>query len=857
MNKLAFFKALFFVLFLLLSLNNSWAQAAPELTGSVKTEAEEPIIGATVMLLQNGEILKAQATDINGDFAFKLKNSKELSLKVTFIGFETFEKPLNFGQQKQLSLDVKLKESWLALSPLQIIGGGEDNFKRIPGKAFKLKNKTLELINPIGTQEILDFVPGITAYADDGFSNSRLSIGIRGLNPRRSSRVLVLEDGIPIQPAVYIYPNMYYNPPVERLDEIEVIKGSAAIQYGPQTMGGVINYVTRRPRQEFGGMAKLSVGTYGYTSLYTEVGGWGNDDFLPEVQLLVKRGDGFRDNNDFQQFNGTFKAETKVGEGKSLYFKYNTNYEFSHATYTGLTEWSFENTPNFNPKKHDEFEVLRNALDVVYQNKVNDRLVTTLKTYGSVFQRYWWRENDMFIRARDLDNWMAGETVTPQSYLSNTDLVRVGNGDSNFGVLREFYVAGVEKSYDFKHELFGLNASLNAGARYHLEYFKDDFKLGDSPTDREGAFYKLKNPEEPDVIENREALLGAKSLRVYSTAGSAYFQENINFNDNLSVRLGLRLEAFEQEVIDRLRGSAYTDHFEMVVLPGIGFNYEFSDYNIFGGVHRGFTPPTSSALNLPFIATTEQQPGIDLMSEKSWNYELGFRGGKPNFGFEFAAFYVDISNIITAARSTALLELGNISMYGAELGTQWKMSKSVSWLPDLHLSYTWLQSQINDGILNSHLSAYVGEKQPVDVSGNILPYAPEHTLNVGLGRTFDFGLALRADFKFVDQVFTDYENLTQQDVAERTFTDHGGNEREYLGRRGDAGPVPAYYLIDLSAEYKFNDHWKFSTNVKNLLDEIYIGSRLHSHPSKPTANGSSGILIGPRRQINLTVNYQF
>ena len=76
---------------------------------------------------------------------------------------------------------------------------------------------------------MLEHIPGIHAFSDDGIGNSRISVGIRGLNPRRSSRVLILEDGIPIQPALYVYPNMYYNPPAERIDVMQVIKGSGCI----------------------------------------------------------------------------------------------------------------------------------------------------------------------------------------------------------------------------------------------------------------------------------------------------------------------------------------------------------------------------------------------------------------------------------------------------------------------------------------------------------------------------------------------------------------------------------------------------------------------------------------------------
>ena len=69
---------------------------------------------------------------------------------------------------------------------------------------------------------------------------------------------------------------MYYNPPSDRIDRLEVIKGSAAIKYGPQTMGGVINYFTKRPRNDFGGRFKVKAGENGFASFFSEVGGFGN-----------------------------------------------------------------------------------------------------------------------------------------------------------------------------------------------------------------------------------------------------------------------------------------------------------------------------------------------------------------------------------------------------------------------------------------------------------------------------------------------------------------------------------------------------------------------------------------------------
>ena len=65
---------------------------------------------------------------------------------------------------------------------------------------------------------------------------------------------------------------MYYNPPAERIDQVEVIKGSGSILHGPQTMGGVINYFTKRPRNDLGGMLKLTVGENRYLSIFSEYG---------------------------------------------------------------------------------------------------------------------------------------------------------------------------------------------------------------------------------------------------------------------------------------------------------------------------------------------------------------------------------------------------------------------------------------------------------------------------------------------------------------------------------------------------------------------------------------------------------
>jgi Fe(3+) dicitrate transport protein len=162
-----------------------------------------------------------------------------------------------------------------------------------------------------------------------------------------------------------------------------------------------------------------------------------------------------------------------------------------------------------------------------------------------------------------------------------------------------------------------------------------------------------------------------------------------------------------------------------------------------------------------------------------------------------------------------------------------RASRAADYFPDVHLTYTWMGSRVEDGVVSSSQTA--GGLDTID--GNRLPYAPEHTVVVGLSRDFDFGLSLGANAKYVSWVYTDYENLKQ------------------TKNRGDIGPIDGYVVYDASASYTRGRYTIFA-NGKNLFDNVYISSRMHSSPYITAAN-AQGILIGPRRQINAGASVSF
>ncbi|MDC3246579.1 TonB-dependent receptor [Candidatus Marinimicrobia bacterium] len=776
-------------------------------------------------------ILKSQSeefgssSDQSGVFKIESIPRDSYELSISYIGFEKYKKKLEI-KDESLVLDIGLNIKPIEMEKLEILSEANLEYQNVPGSATVLDAQSIKLINPIGTQEMLDFVAGVNSYSDDGIGNSRVSVGIRGLNPRRSSRVLILEDGVPIQPALYVYPNMYYNPPAERIEELEVIKGSGAIKYGPQTMGGVINYFTKKPRNDYGGLFKLTSGENGYGSFFIEAGGWGKNKLKPEFQFLLKKGDGFRDNNEFYQLNSTLKASYRHSPNKNTYIKVNFNFEDSEATYTGLTEWSFENDPNYNPKENDNFKIFRLAADVIQTERISNRISKNTTLFTSYFDRRWWRENDIFILASDLNNSEALPVAPTNTF---NDLARTGNGIDNFGILRTFYVGGIERSYKINHNFFQFKSKMEIGFRGYWERFIDDRKAGKSVDDRIGYYYSG-TIDDPIVTE------GQQSHHYESTAFSSFIEESIILG-NLNLRPGFRFEIFEQERVDRLKGSLYLDKTEYVILPGFGFTQSIGNLKFFGGIHRGYTPPSSGALKiLNFGENTSDVSGLDLKSEKSWNKEIGFRTFSDLYDFESSFFHVGIENLVAAGRGTAFKNLGKIRNSGIEVNGKIKLSYFQSYIPNLNISYTYLSTKILEGKIASNIKA---GGAIADLEGNELPYAPKNNLNIGIESTNSKKLSFRIDMRYVSEVFTDFENITK------------------TANKGIKGPIPAYQIYNLSSRYNINSKCSIFFSGKNITDEIYIGSRLHSNPGQEEANLSSGIIPGPRRQLNCGLEYKF
>ncbi|HKZ01776.1 MAG TPA: TonB-dependent receptor plug domain-containing protein, partial [Pyrinomonadaceae bacterium] len=229
---------------------------AVDVSGQILDQNSASIGGATVVLRQKSVNYERQvATNQQGYFAFGPVPEAEYLVKVEAPGFSSSEQtilvrrvdfePLRLVlQPRDVAESVVITSSHLTVHSQDIA--------RIPGAIEIIEEYTLENSRAQTSTEVLRKVSGLNVRDEEGFG-LRPNIGIRGLNPTRSTKVLLLEDGLPLTYAPYGDNASYYHPPIDRFESVEVLKGSGQILYGPQTVGGVVNYITRTPPTARGG----------------------------------------------------------------------------------------------------------------------------------------------------------------------------------------------------------------------------------------------------------------------------------------------------------------------------------------------------------------------------------------------------------------------------------------------------------------------------------------------------------------------------------------------------------------------------------------------------------------------------
>ncbi len=558
----------------------------------------------------------------------------------------------------------------ILLPRINVVAGDEDAVTQQPGSVSIVGPADLERIQPLSTEDALRAVPGIHIKGEEE-SAVVANIGIRGLSAA-DYKSLILEDGVPVAPGLFVGNQRYYNPRIQRMEEIEVLKGAAALRYGPNTIGGVINYKTKEP---IDGVAVAGrVGSHNYQETTVEAGGKSPSGEAKAGLFYTRaKSDGFQGKG-FDMEDLMLKGGMALGSNQWIGVKFTHHENDANISYRGLFPGEYAAGAAYNPAPDDWFLTARKSLDINHQWDISPDMTLNTLLYWSEMNRDYWRFSVDNAASNAAGRWVYTDALA-------------GNN-------RAFERVGLDSRLAVNHKGFGINSKAEIGIRVMKEEMVDQNISATRASPRSGTLTQD---------------------RVDSATGYALFGENrFDVTEKLSITPGLRIEHYEQKREDLRNGANNGKSANTEYLPGIGATYWVSPgAQLYGSVYKAFSPPLNSQ---SIVTGVDQQ----LDAESSINIEAGVRGKTGRLRYELTVFQMDFDNQITPAISGGLananagstLHRGMEAAFGYGWDNGFSLDANLTWIP----TADYREDRVADGIK----------------SGNRLPYAPELLANVTL-----------------------------------------------------------------------------------------------------------------------------
>ena len=666
--------------------------------------------------------------------------------------------------------------------------------KNRTGSSFYLSKNELNQFGDIDINRVLDRIPGLTVYEEDGFG-LRPNISIRGTSPERSSKITIMEDGILAAPAPYSASSAYYFPSVARMSAVEVLKGSSQIQYGPNTTGGVINFVSSEISDSLKIDLENSYGSFRSGKLLSRISN-SNETFGYLFEYLNFNSDGFKTIDDggntgfdIDEFLLKFKIDLfkKYNTNHTIEFKFQNYNEISNETYLGLTETDYDSKPfyRYPCTQKDKMIAYKNQYVISYILDFSDRFKVTTSAYNNFFRRNWYKLDDIVFNGESQKiSKVIGDPISYENHYFFTKGI-INSEDDYFKVKannRRYLSQGIQTKIDY--HWYGKGDSFNdleIGIRVHYDE-EDRFQWEDNYSMFAGIM-GLKSLGSKGDQGNR--ISSANALSSYIM----YKYKNKAF----TFTPGLRFESINLDRHDFGKSNSMREESNLstrennvsALIPGIGMNYTFNrNFSVFWGIHRGFSPPGNS---------TSQSP------ENSTNMELGARFSVNKIRGEFILYQNNYKNLLgsdlAASGGTGELDpfnAGKALVNGFEFFIDGNFYKDEKLDLPFSLSYTYTNAKFL-----SNFESNVGIWGDVS-NGDFIPYIPQHQLNSNLSikyRKSELNLSVNYNGSF----FTNDQHVDK---------------------------IQSNLIFDLSIIHKINKNVSLNSKIINLLNNKYIVSNV-------------------------------
>ena len=678
------------------------------------------------------------------------------------------------------------------LSPFNVIGTKSD-VTSLKGSGAVLDSSDLAPFFHTDIHEILRQVPGVYVRGEEGYGFFP-NISFRGVDPGRSNKITILEDGVPSAPAPYADPAAYYAPTAGRMAGIEILKGSSSLKYGPNTTGGVINYLSTAIPNEQRSHLRASYGEYNERISHAYSGGktdFGNGKLGYLLEIFDHRSDGWQKiagigntperSAPVAKTDLLLKLSYEFGEDSYLEFKAGRMDMDADVSYQGLSKEDFDAKPYMRyPGTHqDNMDAQQERYYLRYKKEFSDSLSLTSTVYQNKFVRNWYKLGKKYYAT---DN-----TTAPYATTINTNTNAQNNPENDF--LDMLGLAG--RDYDAKsnyrtYTTKGIQANLDYLVNNHnfdlgFRYQDDHYIKNSEGTSTADTYLWGSNGAytfTPGTKKGTDPYKDAEALEIYLTdeigLGALTIAPGIRYSDiDYSYKGGTTVSLDD-------------------VLVGIGASYEISDnLSLFGGVHQGHNFPDA-----------ESVADEDMKQEESLNFEIGARGNAGKWMYELVYFNTQLENMLFLASEasgiTTSANAGEGSTQGIEvtLATDFGDDSGIG-IP-FSVSATFTDTEFETG---SGTSGTTGDKDAYIFGaskGKVFPYIPDTMFNVRGGLEFT-KLSTYLNYHYQSAVFTNAVN------------DH---------------KIDSYGTLDWSAFYQISEGVKTFAKVTNLTDEVYAPSIL-------------------------------
>ena len=794
----------FFLLF-----NCYFLFAQNKVSGNVRFENK--INQSKVSVYDNGKGFLAE-TDEKGFYSF-LTLKKELHLYFVSESGELVEKKISI--EKDMTLEVVFTPKIQVLSEVVLNAKKTKVFelkrlKDVEGTTINAGRKTevvlveqsMANLASNNSRQIYSQVSGLNIYENDD-AGIQLHIGGRGLDPNRTSNFNTRQNGYDISPDVLGYPESYYTPPAEALKEIQIIRGASSLQYGTQ-FGGLINFVIKSPNPTKS-LELISRNTIGSNNLFTNFTSMSGTKgkFSYYTFFNFKKGDGFRDNSEFNSKNIFLYLSYQLTDKTSI------STEFTYLNYLaqqagGLSDDMFSKDPLQSNRSRNWFGLDWFLYNLKLKSKLSDQTNFSFSFFGLNAKR-----NSLGYRSNRVSQ------IDP---MAERDFI--SGSFNNFGA---------EARLLTKYTFLNLNSTFLVGSKFYKSNNSGEQGPGSNDSD---ANFSYAYSEYPNYSN--------QSKYTYPNLNYSVFTENIFYlNDKISLTPGIRFE-FIQTESDGFYKKINVDAAGNVILNesitdqeirkrsfalfGVGASYKpFIAIEVYFNASENYRSVTFADISI-FNPAYSISPNIS--DESGSTIDLGVRGDISQLiSYDVNVFNLNYNNRIgfiqkADAFGRVKSERGNVgdaAIYGIES------------LLDIDLRRVFLMPNsfsLNTFVNTSFITSEYTASQVPGIRGKKIEFVPEKNLKTGVRFGYN-NLMLNFQYTYLSSQFTDASNATVGNLS------------------GVVGEIPAYSIMDLSLSYSYKK-FKGECGINNLQDNHYFTRRATGYPGP-------GIIPSAPRTVYFTV----